>query len=211
MERIAAFISYSSEEKQFAGKFKNYLQLYCGFKVFLAHDDIMPSNEWEKEILNAIKKTDFFIPLISHKFKSSPYTDQEVGMAIALKKKIIPIKLGRLNPYGFVNKYHALQYRDNDILQLATMVAIISTKYDKNYSNKALNSIVYALRNSASFETSNVIINKIITDCPQLNNEQLKMVIEGISHNSQIQGAFGLPQLKQILLEKYKISLDQKK
>lgn len=96
--RISAFISYSSAEKKIGGRFKSCLTTYCGYETFIAHDDIPGSSVWEPEIVKAIPQTDFFIPLISESFKNSPYTDQETGIAVYLNKKIIPIKLGSVDP-----------------------------------------------------------------------------------------------------------------
>lgn len=111
MDCISAFISYSVKQKTIGGKFRSLLTTYCGYETFIAHDDILGSAVWEEEIIKAIEKADFFIPLISSDFKTSDFTDQETGIAITLKKKIIPIKLEEVNPYGFISKYQALQYK----------------------------------------------------------------------------------------------------
>ena len=145
MDRIKAFISYSSEEKHIGGRLKQCLVSYCGYDVFIAHDDISGSEIWETEILQAIRNADFFIPLVSKYFKKSVYTDQETGCAISLHKKIIPIKLDGTNPYGFINKFQALQYRKNDqvtnwsysykpdnLLEMAISIAHIGLHYDTN-------------------------------------------------------------------------------
>lgn len=128
MDRISAFISYSSKQKVIGGKFKSYLENYCGYETFIAHDDIPGSTIWEDEIIQAIENADFFIPLISREFKKSPFTDQETGIAVFLKKKIIPIKLDEINPYGFIEKYQALQYKNN-MHKLALTIAQIGLIY----------------------------------------------------------------------------------
>lgn len=79
MNRISAFISHSSAESRIGGKFKYYLETYCGYETFIAHDDIPASSEWEREIIKALPQADFFIPLISQSFKTAPYCDQETG------------------------------------------------------------------------------------------------------------------------------------
>ncbi len=223
MDRIRAFISYSSEEKHIGGRLKRHLISFCGYDAFIAHDDILGSQEWEKEILQAIKNTDFFIPLISQQFKTSVYTDQETGCAVSLHKKIIPIKLGTTNPYGFINKYQALQYKKNppaqnwqwtfkkdNLLELAISIAHIGLHYEPKsiYYKKSLQSLVYALCNSDSFEATNVII-RILSNCNhRLLPAQIKQITDAIKTNSQIIGAFGLPELKTILNTKYHCHID---
>ena len=49
MDRINAFISYASEEKQIGGRLKQLLIHYCGYDTFIAHDDIPGSEVWEKK------------------------------------------------------------------------------------------------------------------------------------------------------------------
>lgn len=105
MDRVSAFISYSSTQKVIGGTFKSFLSSYCGYKIFIAHDDIPGSAIWEEEIIKGIEESDFFIPLISKEFADSPFADQETGIAVYLNKKIIPIKLEEVNPYGFISKY----------------------------------------------------------------------------------------------------------
>lgn len=213
MKTISVFISYSNEEKEIAGLMKLLLEKYCGYEVFLAHDDMTVSADFQEEIMRKIFEADYFIPLISEKFSLSPYTDQEIGIAIAHKKKIIPIKLGQINPYGFIQKYHALQlkeYSDNttNIKELVIAIGLLAIKsYSKQYSNKAKNSTVIALKNSNSFKNSNVII-QILCECSKLSKIQIEVIKIAIKTNYEVQEAFGLEDLKKMLKNKYKIDVD---
>lgn len=208
MDKIVAFISYSSKQKVIGGKFKSYLENFCGYETFIAHDDILGSTIWEEEIIQAIENADFFIPLISKEFKEAPFTDQETGMAVCLKKKIIPIKLDDINPYGFIQKYQALQYRNN-VNQIALTIAQIGLihKPSFSYHQKALNSIVYAFYNSSSFEIANATI-QILCECKNLSPQHLKLIVKAIHNNSQIENAYGLIALKDCLSKIYNVSID---
>ena len=206
MDRISAFISYSSAQKSLGGKFKLYLSSFCGYEIFIAHDDIPGSSVWEEEIIGAIKKSDFFIPLISQAFIESPFTDQETGMAVYLKKKIIPIKLDSVNPYGFISKFQAIPYKD-DMKELALTIAQVGLSYGEPYRQKVLDSAVYAFCNSSSFEKANAAIG-IICKCKDLSRNHLKQITEAIKINTQIQGAFELHGLRKFLLETYRIVID---
>lgn len=208
MDRVSTFISYSSKQKVIGGKFKSYLENFCGYETFIAHDDIPGSTVWEDEIIKAITNADFFIPLISKEFKESPFTDQETGIAVYLKKKIIPIKLDEINPYGFIEKYQALQYR-NDVNDLALTIAQIGLIYnpESSYHQKVLNSIVHAFCKSTSFEIANATI-QILCKCNDLSSDQLMQILKAIKTNSQIKNAYGLHTLKECLNKKYKVSID---
>ena len=82
MNRLKAFISYSSKQKTIGGRFKHCLEHYCGYEVFIAHNDMPAASFFPEEIIKAIKNSDFFIPLLSEDFKTSDYSDQETGAAV---------------------------------------------------------------------------------------------------------------------------------
>ncbi|MBI4096174.1 MAG: toll/interleukin-1 receptor domain-containing protein [Candidatus Levybacteria bacterium] len=208
MDRISVFISYSSKQKLIGGELKSYLENFCGYETFIAHDDILGSAIWEEEIIKSIINADFFIPLISREFKESPFTDQETGIAVCLKKKIIPIKLDEVNPYGFIGKYQALQYK-NGVNNLALTIAQIGLFHESQsiYYQKALNSIVHAFCKSISFEVANATI-QILCKCNDLSHSQLTQIAKAIKTNSQIKNAYGLNMLKECLRKKHKVSID---
>lgn len=172
--------------------------------------------------MHAIRSADFFIPLVSKNFKLSEYTDQETGCAVCMNKKIIPIKLDTTNPYGFINKYQALQYKmkprsspqwyykPDNLNEIALSVATIGLHYQPNtiYYKKSLNSLVYAFCNSGSFEISNATI-RILSKCNhQLTKEHITQIMKSIAANSQIIGAYGLGDLKNMLTTRYHCRID---
>lgn len=101
-----AFLSYSTKDKTLAGSVKEEL-VQAGIDVFLAHEDIEPSEEWIKIIQQNLDNCDAFLILLTDNFKSSSWTDQESGQAYLNDKLIIPIKVS-LNPYGFLGKIQAV-------------------------------------------------------------------------------------------------------
>jgi hypothetical protein len=105
---ISAFLSYSHEDRVLAGSIKGTLDYY-GFDVFLAHEDLEPSVEWQDFILLQLRECVVFLLLLTDSFKRSDWTDQETGVAVALEKIIVPMKL-TINPYGFVSKYQAQSF-----------------------------------------------------------------------------------------------------
>lgn len=108
---MKVFISYSHLDKELAGSVKKELESCGGFKVFLAHEDIQPSNEWIDEILKQLKECHIFIPILTDNFSKSDWTDQEVGIAIAGNKTIIPFKFS-IDPHGFMSRYQGLRIPD---------------------------------------------------------------------------------------------------
>jgi hypothetical protein len=82
------FLSYSHLDKRLAGKIKKYLLQY-GVKVFLAHDDIEPSEEWADKILEELRDCHVFMPILTKHFNKSNWTDQETGCALILNKGVM--------------------------------------------------------------------------------------------------------------------------
>jgi hypothetical protein len=104
------FLSYSSLDRSIAGMVKACLKQY-GLDVFLAHEDITPSDVWVETIQENLNSCDVFIPIISQNFRESLWTDQEVGQAVQRfeaqgKPVIIPLKINMV-PYGFIGKIQA--------------------------------------------------------------------------------------------------------
>jgi len=93
---IQIFLSYSHKSKKLAHELEEGLESF-EFSVFLAHEDISPSKPWRKEIRKNLRDCQVFVPILTKGFEESDWTDQETGIALARKKKIIPLKVNR-NP-----------------------------------------------------------------------------------------------------------------
>lgn len=75
MDRLKLFISYSSKDKRLAGDMKRLLEGYCGYEVFVAHDDVTGGAIFAEEIMRYITVCDVFVPILSNAFKESDFTD----------------------------------------------------------------------------------------------------------------------------------------
>jgi hypothetical protein len=51
-----------------------------------------------------------FLALLGPNWKGSDWTDQEAGIAVALGKVVIPLSIGGIMPYGFLETYQALKW-----------------------------------------------------------------------------------------------------
>lgn len=152
---VRVFLSYSTGDKKTAGMIKEELEKF-GLEVFLAHEDIEPSEEWQNAILNGLKGCDVFIPLLTKKFKTSDWTDQETGIAFFNKKMIIPLEINIL-PYGFIGKYQALKIDRDDIRYKkirSGCIEIFKTilrNSPEEFKNKMFNSLIKKFANSPNF------------------------------------------------------------
>ena len=110
------FISYSSKDKVLAGDIKRLLEKHDGIRCFLAHDDIIPGSEWEKEILSNLETCQVFLSLQTDNLTHSYWCQQESGFLLPRKIPVIPIVPdGVGKPVGFHAKYHAFPLKVNDL------------------------------------------------------------------------------------------------
>jgi hypothetical protein len=107
------FISYSTRDISRAREIKRLLErTRC--KVFLADSSIEPGASLDREIIAAISRCDLFVLLWSHHALGSEWVPQEIGIAKAKGKPIIPVVLHKsASPTGFLrgSKYLPL-YQD---------------------------------------------------------------------------------------------------
>lgn len=116
-DHFRVFISHVHTEKKAAANLKAILERY-GITSFVAHEDIVTSDEWRDEILRCLNSMDALVAILSSDFKSSNWTDQEVGFAVCRDVLIVPINKGQQS-YGFIEKYQSY----NSIGKLAREVA----------------------------------------------------------------------------------------
>ncbi len=114
---MKVFISYSKDDKDIAGNLKRYFEQYKDVECFIAHDDIEPGSEWEKEILDKLSTTEYFLPLQTQSLEESYWCQQEAGIAFNRKIKIIPLKLDTngKNPVGFYARYQGFKIKASDL------------------------------------------------------------------------------------------------
>lgn len=109
------FLSHKASVKKEAAGLKEALGRF-GVSCFVAHQDIIPTREWQTEIENALHSMDSLAALLTPDFHDSLWTDQETGFAFGRGIPIVCVKLG-LDPYGFIGKFQALScsWQDADV------------------------------------------------------------------------------------------------
>jgi len=197
------FISHSSKIKDKANQLKKALLEYS-ISGFVAHDDIEPSKEWQSVIEDALISCDGLVALLNDDFQNSRWTDQEVGICYALKKTIIPIRLG-IDPYGFMGKYQGLQGYNKKIESIASELFVLLLKNDKA-SEQLSKSIIDKFIKSSSFleSMSNMKILESVSFMDQQLLEKLKIAK---NKNSQIKNAFEVPDRLDVFIKTWKEKL----
>lgn len=107
------FISYSTKDLHIVNQVKN-LASGKNIELFVAQYSIVPSQILSNSIEYAISNCDLFILLWSQNSKSSEWVPQEIGIAKAYGKTILPIILDKqLTLPGFINDLKYLDATSN--------------------------------------------------------------------------------------------------
>lgn len=119
------FISHLAAEKLKAKRLKETLAPYH-ISGFVAHEDITPTLDWQKEIEKALFTMDAMVTLHTAGFSQSIWTQQEIGFALGRRIKVISLRIGE-DPKGFISKDQALLRRGRDATGLSEEIASILT------------------------------------------------------------------------------------
>ena len=116
-DQFRLFIGHIAKHKDKATRLKTCLEPYA-ISGFVAHEDIHPTLEWQREIERALHCMDAFVAIHTPGFSASFWTQQEIGFAVGRGVKIISLKMGE-NPTGFVSKRQALPRQQKSAEEVA--------------------------------------------------------------------------------------------
>ncbi|HXR17316.1 MAG TPA: toll/interleukin-1 receptor domain-containing protein [Terriglobales bacterium] len=182
---LKVFVSYHHNARKTAGRVKDSLTV-LGMDVFLAHEDLEPSSEWQQDILRALKKCDVFIPLLTRSFHSSLWTDQETGIAVARGKVILPLRFSVL-PYGFIGKFQALKAQKDLQGTCWKIAANLASK--PAFKEAVTEGVITAFLQSSNFEES-ARRAKVLPKFEPFSAADLNRIVQGSAKNSQIFGGW---------------------
>ncbi|NIP62208.1 MAG: TIR domain-containing protein [Nitrosopumilaceae archaeon] len=200
---LRLFLSYSSKDRRIAGKIKNSLEQFQ-IRVFLAHEDITPTQEWEEEILHNLNNCDIFCPLLTKNFVRSEWTSQELGIAFCKQKFILPLKLD-VDPYGFINKIQALKINE-DVIDDSVKRIIEIINRDKILRDSLRDCVIQSLEKVNDFDSGAKRL--AILEIFEFNNVQITEIFRKAIIDNQIRmSRKGKRQLRK-WLEEYSDKID---
>lgn len=182
------FISHKAEIKEKAYELRNCLKVF-GVSGFVAHEDIDPSEEWQKEIEKALGTMDGLVALLTKDFHESEWTDQEVGYALGRKVPIVPLGLER-NPYGFFGKYQSLPVSVEGSEINWKIIAVEIVKVLINKSDRMFEAYIEKLKECDSWDKGNALA-KIFPGIRRLTPKQIGVLADVYNENGELQGSFG--------------------
>ncbi len=189
-EQPRIFLSHLASEKIAVKNIKIELVKY-GFACFIAHEDIEPTKDWQKEIEIALTTMDALVAFLTPGFNESKWTDQEIGVAIGRKVPIVPLKVG-IDPYGFIGKYQALQAKDRIPKDIAKeIIELLAAK--PQIAFKISNALVGCLESSSSWAEAKRIMD-LIEKCRQFSDDALERLKAAPRGNAQVRESWSVPE-----------------
>ena len=179
------------EDIELARDIKDILEL-LGLSVFIAHQDIKPNQKWEEVIFERLKTCRIFVPLLTHAFRKSIWTDQETGIALTSESDVIPVMID-IEPYGFIKKYQGLRWdlkkSNSNMFYLATQII---DHLSINETAKVRRELIENLgkkEKCLNFDAA-IIFAGIIANLPSLTKDELSIIADGVIANDQVHLAY---------------------
>lgn len=212
MDRLSSFICYADEECSFAEELNTCLTKTFGFDSFFAKKSLIPSTDFIPALKKAVKNTDLLIALISKNHIISPYANQEIGMAYAWGKTILPVMLDENNPCGFINGTQGIPFEKENTdpfgLAMKIFYLCVGDLPSKEMNRKARSSIINALKANTDFSYTRPIM-KIMTHIHTFTASDLDEIKIISNKNRAIhQEQYAYPTFKSFLLKKYGLNVD---
>lgn len=200
-EHVRVFLSHKATVKESTSQIKQALAR-CGIAAFVAHEDIEPTEEWQREIERALFSMDALVALLSEDFHDSNWTDQEVGIAIGRGVPLIAVRLG-MDPYGLMGKGQGLggcSWADPDAIAVKVFHLLHKRLPDKS---RLFECALSAYVQSRSFADSAWKVEHLLSVFESLSTDQVDRLVEAYRENGQNTSSFKGMGLLQPLLEKW--------
>ena len=186
---IRLFISHRDEYKRQASDLAQNLETY-GISSFVAHDNIEPMEEWQHVIRRAMQSMEIMLAFITEGFFESVWTNQEIGFAIGRGIPIIPLKLQRQDPLGFISSLQALSGDlDSPIASLDGVYAILTEKL--GHEERIRKATIQAFITSNDFHETKIRFLRL-QRLTTLTEADIQQIIDGFTSNEFLHEAFYL-------------------
>lgn len=186
--KLRLFLSHVSKHKVLVSKLKEELALR-GVDAFVAHEDIEPSLEWQKEIELGLRSMNALAALITPDFHESSWTDQEVGWALGRAVPVFSVRLPK-DPYGFMGKIQGIPGTLEKPAELATSL-VKAMLINPTTHTDMRRSLLTAFAEAPSFAAARVLCSQIV-ELTDFSDDEKSILQKACVENSQVANAFGV-------------------
>ena len=184
-----AFISHRDTNKMHAHSLASSIEGY-GISSFVAHDAIEPDKEWLVEIVKSLRTMDFMVALLSDDFYDSPWTNQEIGYALGKDVPVIVVKIGAIDPRGFMSPRQAIKTSPQKLFTVGPTIFDFVQKHFGN-SERLRSALVSSFCESGSFNDATQRFDQLTRQTGYTKNDADR-IIKAFEINPQIKNCWYL-------------------
>ena len=183
---LRIFISHTNSCKDQAARLKAELSK-LGMSGFVAHEDIEPNKQWQKEIRRALFTMDMLVALLTEDFTRSKWTDQEVGVAVGREVPVVSVRQGA-DPYGFIGDVQAISGSGSPDLWAEALCEIAFDHVELR--SKATDAFILAISRVSKFAEADHLFKTCLPRIESLSSRQHTELVSAFNGNDQVYGAF---------------------
>ena len=217
-DKLLLFFSHSNRDMDFIAPIKNILEKTNWINCFVAHKD--SSEGRQEEVRKHLECCHCLIAFLSEKFKSSPYCDQELGIAIHRQIPIFPVKLDQTDSYGFIRHIQATVFNHNEnVIALSNKIEswILDTKENSELYHVAHSHLSTATRaitsnflNSTNIQMAESVLDQLMAfKTGQIENHFINDIQKSWSQNGKIKEVQNIEKRMEEFFKKHPIKLSK--
>lgn len=193
------FISHRDAHKVEAGELSEALEDY-GMSCFVAHDTIQPMSEWRAEIMKGLQTMEVMLIFLTDDFAESMWCHQEVGFALGKGVPIISLKLGHVDPPGFISHVQAQRGKIDDPFKAAADLFPLIGKA-LSQQERLQDVLINALVASPSWTDARDRFDRMAKQITKLTETQVETIIAAFRASNQLHGSIYLDNKNRRLLK----------
>jgi hypothetical protein len=186
--RFRLFLSHVSKHKVAVSSLKEALR-FCGVDAFVAHEDIEPSLDWQREIELGLRSMHALAAIITPDFHDSRWTDQEVGWALGRGIPVVPVRLGA-DPYGLMGRFQGVSgtLEQPETLAEAVVKTLLTNPQTHGEMRRAL---IDMFAKASSCDMAKVLCRLLVT-ITDITDEEKNALWKTCTDNAQVADAGGV-------------------
>lgn len=191
------FLSHLAAHRAFTAQVQEQFASY-GISAFVAHNDIVPTTEWQVQIETALATCDGLVALLHPGFHESKWTDQEIGYVMGRGLPTFAVRLGE-DPYGFIGRFQAFNGNGKSPPALASEI-FHALRQNKQTAERMGDVLVALFEQSGSFVRSKERIG-YLEEMPHWHTSYAARLQSAVKNNTQISDSWGVPERVTALLQ----------
>jgi nucleoside 2-deoxyribosyltransferase len=149
MYPVKVFLSHARQDSTVVKATSAELS-WLGIIPFLAPDNIPSAQKWLPRLEHELTTCNALVAFLTPSFQTSSWTNQEVGYAVAKRKRVLSVQLdSQSTPPGFIQQYQAILADGMSPHDIAASIFDDLLKYDET-SDHLKKLVVSRLRNERS-------------------------------------------------------------